>query len=141
MDKLQNEYAFHTLEASGLAVGLPAGVMGNSEVGHTTIGSGRALYQVSSFINEKVDVRQYKKHLTFIITQHSYENCKPYILNWRLTVSVLNYKRTCIYLMNCFYDVLTNNRGESDYFIYVFADNITYCFQIIINNEEYDLPV
>ena len=47
MDKLQNEYAFHTLEASGLAVGLPAGVMGNSEVGHTTIGSGRAMYQVS----------------------------------------------------------------------------------------------
>ena len=34
------------LEASGLAVGLPDGLMGNSEVGHYTIGTGRVSYQV-----------------------------------------------------------------------------------------------
>ena len=34
------------VEASGLAVGLPAGLMGNSEVGHFTIGTGRVVYQV-----------------------------------------------------------------------------------------------
>ena len=36
------------LEASGLAVGLPAGLMGNSEVGHYTIGTGRVTFQVST---------------------------------------------------------------------------------------------
>ena len=35
-----------TLDASGLAVGLPDGLMGNSEVGHFTIGTGRVTYQV-----------------------------------------------------------------------------------------------
>ena len=38
---------YTTLDASGLAVGIPAGVMGNSEVGHFTIGTGRVVYQVS----------------------------------------------------------------------------------------------
>ena len=37
---------YTTLDASGLAVGIPAGVMGNSEVGHFTIGTGRVAYQV-----------------------------------------------------------------------------------------------
>ena len=36
-----------TVDASGLAVGLPEGLMGNSEVGHFTIGTGRVVYQVS----------------------------------------------------------------------------------------------
>ncbi len=34
-----------TLDASGLAVGLPDGLMGNSEVGHLNIGAGRVIYQ------------------------------------------------------------------------------------------------
>lgn len=38
--------AYTTLDASGLSVGLPAGLMGNSEVGHLNIGAGRVLYQV-----------------------------------------------------------------------------------------------
>ncbi|KAF6002412.1 hypothetical protein F1559_001773 [Cyanidiococcus yangmingshanensis] len=40
-----NAQNFAELDASGLAVGLPEGVMGNSEVGHLTIGSGRPQYQ------------------------------------------------------------------------------------------------
>ena len=42
------------LEASGEAVGLPAGIMGNSEVGHLTLGSGRILYQDLTRINRAV---------------------------------------------------------------------------------------
>ena len=46
MDALtKGEYL--TVDASGLAVGLPAGLMGNSEVGHFTMGTGRVVYQVS----------------------------------------------------------------------------------------------
>lgn len=43
-DKLWAEYPHSLLEASGLAVGLPEGQMGNSEVGHTTIGAGKTVY-------------------------------------------------------------------------------------------------
>ena len=47
MDALtKGEYL--TVDASGLAVGLPAGLMGNSEVGHFTMGTGRVVYQVRS---------------------------------------------------------------------------------------------
>ena len=45
LDRLFDEYAHTTLSASGLDVGLPAGQMGNSEVGHTNIGGGRVVYQ------------------------------------------------------------------------------------------------
>jgi 2,3-bisphosphoglycerate-independent phosphoglycerate mutase len=44
-DRLWAEYPHTTLKASGEAVGLPPGQMGNSEVGHLTIGSGRVLLQ------------------------------------------------------------------------------------------------
>lgn len=42
-DQLCNEYPYTLLEASGQRVGLPAGVMGNSEVGHLNIGAGRVI--------------------------------------------------------------------------------------------------
>lgn len=43
-DELWGKYPHSLLEASGLAVGLPEGQMGNSEVGHTTIGAGKIVY-------------------------------------------------------------------------------------------------
>ena len=45
LDRLFAENANTTLSASGLEVGLPAGQMGNSEVGHTNIGAGRVVFQ------------------------------------------------------------------------------------------------
>ena len=45
VDGLFKTYPHATLEASGLAVGLPEGQMGNSEVGHRNIGAGRVVYQ------------------------------------------------------------------------------------------------
>ena len=45
VDSLYNKYPNSKLEASGLAVGLPEGQMGNSEVGHMNIGAGRVVYQ------------------------------------------------------------------------------------------------
>ena len=48
MDTLAQEAEeYTTLDASGLAVGLPEGLMGNSEVGHFTIGTGRVVFEVS----------------------------------------------------------------------------------------------
>jgi 2,3-bisphosphoglycerate-independent phosphoglycerate mutase len=53
-DRLWRTYPHTTLAASGEAVGLPPGQMGNSEVGHLTIGSGRRLYQDLMRINAAI---------------------------------------------------------------------------------------
>ena len=45
LDRYTAEYPHTTLSASGLDVGLPAGQIGNSEVGHTNIGAGRVVFQ------------------------------------------------------------------------------------------------
>lgn len=45
LDKLIKEFPHSKLDASGEAVGLPKGQMGNSEVGHITIGTGRIIDQ------------------------------------------------------------------------------------------------
>lgn len=45
MDSLRDRYPYTTLDASGMAVGLPEGQMGNSEVGHMNLGAGRVVYQ------------------------------------------------------------------------------------------------
>jgi len=45
LERLWKEYPTTTLKASGLAVGLPRGQMGNSEVGHLNLGGGRIVYQ------------------------------------------------------------------------------------------------
>jgi 2,3-bisphosphoglycerate-independent phosphoglycerate mutase len=54
-DRLWRAYPHTTLVASGEAVGLPPGQMGNSEVGHLTIGSGRRLYQDLMRVNQAID--------------------------------------------------------------------------------------
>ena len=48
-------YPHTTIEASGEAAGLPPGQMGNSEVGHLTIGSGRRLYQDLMRVNKAIE--------------------------------------------------------------------------------------
>ena len=53
-DRLWQEYPHATLAASGEAVGLPPGQMGNSEVGHLTIGSGRILFQDLQRVNAAI---------------------------------------------------------------------------------------
>lgn len=55
LDRLTSRYPHNTLEASGLSVGLPDGQMGNSEVGHANIGSGRIIYQELTRINKSID--------------------------------------------------------------------------------------
>ncbi|MGZ4308868.1 MAG: 2,3-bisphosphoglycerate-independent phosphoglycerate mutase [Gaiellaceae bacterium] len=54
-DRLWAEYPHTTLKASGEAVGLPPGQMGNSEVGHLTIGSGRVLDQDLQRVNRAIE--------------------------------------------------------------------------------------
>jgi len=54
MDKLMKEYPFVEGNASGMAVGLPDGQMGNSEVGHLNMGAGRIVYQELTRITKEI---------------------------------------------------------------------------------------
>jgi 2,3-bisphosphoglycerate-independent phosphoglycerate mutase len=54
VDSLYTKYPHSTLRTSGEDVGLPAGQMGNSEVGHLNIGAGRIVYQDFALINKAV---------------------------------------------------------------------------------------
>ncbi len=54
-DALRQRWPWTTVEASGEAVGLPAGQQGNSEVGHLTIGAGRVIFQDLPKISRAID--------------------------------------------------------------------------------------
>ena len=54
-DKLWAKYPHMLLNSSGLAVGLPEGQMGNSEVGHINLGSGQIVYQDSVRIDKSIE--------------------------------------------------------------------------------------
>lgn len=54
LTKIFNTYSISELEASGEKVGLPKGVIGNSEAGHMTIGSGRIIKQPYTIINDSI---------------------------------------------------------------------------------------
>ena len=58
VSSLYSKYSHSKLEASGLAVGLPAGQMGNSEVGHMNIGAGRVVYQDLVKVNKAIDEKE-----------------------------------------------------------------------------------
>ncbi len=51
----KKEYPFTLIKTSGMAVGLPEGQMGNSEVGHMNIGAGRVVYQDFTLINKSIE--------------------------------------------------------------------------------------
>mgnify|MGYP001617655799 CR=1 FL=1 len=62
INSLYSRYPHSKLEASGLAVGLPEGQMGNSEVGHMNIGAGRIVYQDLVRINKAVEEKELDKN-------------------------------------------------------------------------------
>lgn len=58
INALYGKYPHGKLEASGLSVGLPAGQMGNSEVGHMNIGAGRVVYQDLVRVNKAIEDKE-----------------------------------------------------------------------------------
>ena len=60
LDKLFLKYMNTTIKTSGMAVGLPEGQMGNSEVGHTNIGAGRVVYQELTRITKEISDDKFK---------------------------------------------------------------------------------
>ena len=73
IDKLMKKYSNVDINTSGLAVGLPEGQMGNSEVGHTNIGAGRIVYQELTRITKSIEEGDFFSNPEFIA---AIENCK-----------------------------------------------------------------
>ena len=65
LDRLFADNAHTTLSASGLDVGLPAGQMGNSEVGHTNIGGGRVVFQDLPRISRAIESGEFFKNSAY----------------------------------------------------------------------------
>jgi len=62
LDKIMTQYPHTSLQASGPAVGLPEGQMGNSEVGHLNIGGGRIVYQDYTLISSEIGNGGFQKN-------------------------------------------------------------------------------
>ncbi len=73
IDKLMKKYPNTRIKPSGLAVGLPEGQMGNSEVGHTNIGAGRIVYQELTRITKSIEDGDFFSNEELI---NAIENCK-----------------------------------------------------------------
>lgn len=65
-DRYWQQFPHTTLRASGNAVGLPEGQMGNSEVGHLNIGAGRIVYQDLTRISKAIDDGSFFENETFL---------------------------------------------------------------------------
>ncbi len=73
IDRYFAEYPTTALFASGMAVGLPDGQMGNSEVGHTNIGAGRVVYQELTRITKSIEDGDFFSNESLL---GAVENCK-----------------------------------------------------------------
>lgn len=62
LDKLKTEYPNMLIQTSGMAVGLPDGQMGNSEVGHVNIGAGRIVYQDFTRITKAIEDGEFNQN-------------------------------------------------------------------------------
>lgn len=73
MDQLMKDYPFVEGFASGMAVGLPDGQMGNSEVGHLNMGAGRIVYQELTRITKEIQDGTFFENPALVAAM---ENCK-----------------------------------------------------------------
>lgn len=81
-DYLWNNFPHSLLEASGKQVGLPAGQMGNSEVGHMNIGAGRIVYQPLEIINRAINDKTFysNKKIINVINHVNKNNSKLHVM-------------------------------------------------------------
>ncbi|MFB5660881.1 2,3-bisphosphoglycerate-independent phosphoglycerate mutase [Alteribacillus sp. HJP-4] len=74
-DRYWKKYPHTSLKASGEAVGLPEGQMGNSEVGHLNIGAGRIVYQSLTRINKDIHEKKFEKNEALLrAVEHAKKN-------------------------------------------------------------------
>lgn len=119
IDRVSKDYPFTTLLASGLAVGLPEGQMGNSEVGHMNIGSGRIIYQDLTLINKEVeDGKFYENEVLNASMDKALENkSKLHLLGLVSKGGVHSHMNHLFALLK-----LAKKKGLKDVYVHAFLD-------------------
>ncbi len=118
-DSILQKYPNSKLEASGEAVGLPAGQMGNSEVGHMNLGAGRVVYQELGRINKAINDRTLHSNETLVKAfEYAHEHNKS--VHFIGLVSDGGVHAHINHLM-ALCDA-ANERGLKDVFIHAFLD-------------------
>ena len=118
-DELSEKYPSTLLEAHGSRVGLPDGVMGNSEVGHLNIGSGRVIRMDVSLVDHEIETGEFFKNkvLTKAI-DGAHERGKALHLMGLISDGQVHSSLTHLYaLLN-----MAKDRGLDQVFVHCFLD-------------------
>lgn len=119
LDYFYMKYPYTELEASGLAVGLPEGQMGNSEVGHLNLGAGRVVYQDLTRITQAIaDETFYSNQVLLNAMQYAYTNKQQLHLYGLLSDGGVHSHNTHLYALL----ELAKKNGLTDVYIHVFLD-------------------
>ncbi|MHA2276454.1 MAG: 2,3-bisphosphoglycerate-independent phosphoglycerate mutase, partial [Candidatus Kariarchaeaceae archaeon] len=116
---LKTNFPNTNLDASGNAVGLPTGVMGNSEVGHLTIGTGRIQFQSLELINRacRTDSLKNNPNIKKIISHLNNESNRLHLIGLLSDGGVHSHESHLKYLIKIF-----NEEIENDLFIHAITD-------------------
>jgi 2,3-bisphosphoglycerate-independent phosphoglycerate mutase len=119
LDLLMKEYPSCFLEASGEAVGLPEGQMGNSEVGHLNIGAGRIVYQDLTRINLSIRNGDFFENPVFL---NAVSNAKVNDSSLHL-MGLVSYGGVHSYMTHIFALIkLAHEKGLKKVYIHAFLD-------------------
>ena len=119
IDELMKNNPNTTIYTSGLAVGLPEGQMGNSEVGHTNIGAGRIVYQELTRITKSIEDGDFFSipELCAAIEHCKKNNSKLHIMGLLSDGGVHSHMRHLFAILE-----LAKRKGFEDVFIHCFLD-------------------
>ncbi len=119
LDSLMKKYDVKTLEASGEAVGLPEGQMGNSEVGHLNIGAGRIVYQSLTRINKAIKDKELEnnKAINNAINHAIKNNSKFHIFGLASDGGVHSHTKHIIAIAN-----IAASKGIKEVYYHAFLD-------------------
>jgi 2,3-bisphosphoglycerate-independent phosphoglycerate mutase len=119
INSLYPKYSHSKLEASGLAVGLPVGQMGNSEVGHMNIGAGRVVYQDLVRVNKAVEDKELDTN-SVLLDAFSYAKKNKKSVHFMGLLSDGGVHSHINHLKGLI--TIANNNGVKDLFIHAFTD-------------------
>lgn len=120
-DEIMQKYPNTLIDASGEAVGLPDGYMGNSEVGHMTIGSGRIIFQSLARINKSIKDGDFFENESFLqaINNAKENNSKVHLMGLLQIAGVHAHIDHCLALLKMCAD---NGLKGDQVLVHVFTD-------------------
>lgn len=118
-DRILKSNPYTEVEASGLAVGLPIGQMGNSEVGHLNIGAGRVVYQELTKITKSIKDGEFfqKKEFLTAIANAKKNNSKLHVMGLVSDGGVHSHNTHLYAILE-----LCKKQNFEDIYIHVFLD-------------------